>query len=376
MELTPQTLHAVEFREARRGGYNTRDVDDFLERVAEGVALLHDRLRDAMARAEGAEGRLADMQRQLGEVQRRPAAPEVSETDDTLRRTLVLAQRTADATIKEAKDEAARLLSEAREEAARVRSEIEAEARRGTEGARMAAEAEVEHLIDTRDALRGDLDALSQQIDKQRDQIRAGIAELERVLDSPSLEPVGVPPLTEIERPERPGLAPLPEPSMASSMGSAPGPSPSRPALPARNVPAAEPEPSNGSGPDVGSPFQLGAQVAALQEAPPLPSRPKPEPGPAPAPAAVQQPAPFASFSGAEAPPAANTPWPSQLRTSVAADEMGPDSPPPPPGPPAPPVNGQVEGIGIEPGSRPSEWGKRVFDQTDDTDPHARFGRR
>jgi DivIVA domain-containing protein len=379
MELSPQTLHAVEFREARRGGYNTRDVDDFLERVAEGVALIHDRLRDAMARAEGAESRLADMQRQLGEVQRRPAAPEVSETDDTLRRTLVLAQRTADATIKEAKDEAARVLSEAREEASRVRSELEAEARRGTEGARLAAEAEVEHLIDTRDALRGDLDALSQQIDKQRDQIRAGISELERVLDSPSLEPVGVPQLTEIEWPERPGLAPLPEPSMAS----APPPSPSRPALPARNVPAAaaEPEPGNGRGPDVGSPFQLGAQVAALQEAPPLPSRPPPEPAPAPAPAAAQQQAPFASFPGAEfpgsePPPEANTPWPSQLRTSVAADEAGPDGPPPPTGPPSPPVNGQVEGIGIEPGSRPSEWGKRVFDQTDDTDPHARFGRR
>jgi DivIVA domain-containing protein len=386
MELTPQTLHAVEFREARRGGYNTRDVDDFLERVAEGVTLVHDRLRDAMARAEGAESRLADMQRQLGDAQRRPAAPEMSETDDTLRRTLVLAQRTADATIKEAKDEAARVLSEAREEAARVRSEIEAEARRGTEGARLAAEAEVEHLIDTRDALRGDLDALSQQIDKQRDQIRVGIAELERVLDSPSLEPVGVPPLTEIQRPERSGLSPLPEPSMAS----APGPSPSRPALPARNVPAAEHEGGNGSGPDVGLPFQLGAQVAALQEAPPLPSRPRPEPAPAPAP----EPAPFASFSSPEAfsspedfpgpeefsgpdgSPASNTPWPSQLRTSVASEEMGSDGPPPPPGPPSPPVNGQVEGIGIEPGSRPSEWGKRVFDQTDDTDPHARFGRR
>jgi hypothetical protein len=121
--------------------------------------------------------------------------------------------------------------------------------------------------------------------------------------------------------------------------------------------------------------------VAALQEAPPLPSRPRPEPGPAPAPApaAAQQAAPFASFSGSEEPPATNSPWPSQLRTSVASDDMGSNGPPPPPapgGPPSPPVNGQVEGIGIEPGSRPSEWGKRVFDQTDDTDPHARFGRR
>src|SRR5918997_6946972 len=71
MELTPQALHDVEFREARRGGYNTRDVDDFLERVAIGVGQLQDRLREAYHRAEAAEARLADMQRQIDELQRR-----------------------------------------------------------------------------------------------------------------------------------------------------------------------------------------------------------------------------------------------------------------------------------------------------------------
>ncbi|HEY8525913.1 MAG TPA: DivIVA domain-containing protein [Acidimicrobiales bacterium] len=436
MELTPQTLHAVEFREARRGGYNTRDVDDFLERVAEGVALLHDRLRDAMARAESAESRLAEVQRQLVELQRRPpAAPEASETDDTLRRTLVLAQRTADATIKEAKDEAARLLSEAREEAARIRSEIEAEARRGTEGARLQAEAELEHLLESRDALKGDLDALGEQIDRQREQIRAGIAELERLLENPNaLNAVEPPRLSEVEVPApasassappaaTPGqgngpAAPAPgAPASAGAPGSpasSPGPAPAaaqmpsrprvevpvpagpgRPALPQRNAPAASAAPAggatgneaasgNGSGGVDGPHFQLGAQVAALQEAP-VPSRPKPESANGP------QGAPFAPFGGpggegSPAPAAGQTPWPSQLRTSVTPDEAaaGPNGLPPQPagggpggpGSNGPAVNGTIEGIGIEPGSRPSEWGKRVFDQADDTDPHARFGRR
>ena len=31
MDVTPQLLHDVEFREAKRGGYNTQDVDEFLE---------------------------------------------------------------------------------------------------------------------------------------------------------------------------------------------------------------------------------------------------------------------------------------------------------------------------------------------------------
>src|SRR5690606_5401839 len=123
--------------EARRGGYNTRDVDDFIERVAAGVGHLNERVREAQARADAADARIAELQRELDEVRRRPAtaaaAPEVSETDETLRRTLVLAQRTADATIKEAKEEANRVLSEAREEAARTRAQAESEARRGAE---------------------------------------------------------------------------------------------------------------------------------------------------------------------------------------------------------------------------------------------------
>src|ERR671910_136207 len=152
MELTPQTLHAVEFREARRGGYNTRDVDDFLERVAAGIANLHDRLREIASRAEAAEARLLDAQHQIDELQRRspapasspimapaaPPPPSVNDADDTLRRTLVLAQRTADATIKEAKQEANRLLGEARDEAARTRAAAEDEARRGADHAARA----------------------------------------------------------------------------------------------------------------------------------------------------------------------------------------------------------------------------------------------
>src|SRR4029453_18621263 len=168
MELTPQALHAVEFREARKGGYNTRDVDDFIERVAGGVGQLHERLREAQCRCEGAEARLMDAQRELDEARRRPMSPEAAETDETLRRTLVLAQRTADATIKEAKEEANRVLSAAREEAARTRAEAEAEARRGAEAARIAAEAEVDTLLSNREKLRSDIEVLTKKLGEQR----------------------------------------------------------------------------------------------------------------------------------------------------------------------------------------------------------------
>jgi hypothetical protein len=56
------------------------------------------------------------------------------------------------------------------------------------------------------------------------------------------------------------------------------------------------------------------------------------------------------------------------------------DSPPPPPPPPGfEHLNRDVGGIPIEPGSRPSEWGRGVFDTEDEMDgngANGRFGRR
>jgi DivIVA domain-containing protein len=76
MELTPTLLNEVEVRPEFRG-YNRAEVDDFLERVAASVEQLLARLRDA-------EGGLA------------------GSGNESITRTLVLAQRTADAAIHEA----------------------------------------------------------------------------------------------------------------------------------------------------------------------------------------------------------------------------------------------------------------------------------
>src|SRR5215207_4135653 len=371
MELTPQTLHAVEFREARRGGYNTRDVDDFLERVAHGVGSLQERMRELATRVEVAERRAAEAHRQMEEAQRRPAN-DITETDDTLRRTLVLAQRTADATIKEAKDEAARLLSEAREESTRVRAEIEAEARRGTEGARAAAEAEIEQLLETRDSLKRDIDVLGDKMREQRDRIRSGIAELQRAVDDPStLEPVGAIPLTQVDAPGQTGRhTRIDIPGMPM-----PGGLPMRKSSSEREA-ALAPPPSNGQPREPAAPFLPGAQVASLQEAPPLPRRPVEPPVTS---------SPFSSFpsptNGTPADGGATSPWPSQLRTSVdEARADGARGPGVDPGHHNGP-NGRdrldasrPDDEVIDPGGRPSEWGRPVFDRHDENEP-SRFGR-
>jgi DivIVA domain-containing protein len=354
MELTPQTLHAVEFREARRGGYNTRDVDDFLERVAAGIGQLHERLGEVGARAEAAEARLLDAQRQLEDVQRRgpSAAParaaqaaSVNETDDTLRRTLVLAQRTADATIKEAKQEATRLIDEARAEATRVRVAAEGEARRGADHARASIEAELDDLVDQREALRADLDVLNRHIDDQRERIRAGIAELSRIVDADArLTPGPVPAFADIDPPAAPPL-----PSRAAFGSPAEGPSAPPP-----------PDPTD----DPASPFASGtpsAHVASLHEPPGSDNGPWSQPVPFMAPGD----APHLTDGGS----GERIPWlPSELRTSVG------DEPPPPtaataPAPQAgdPLVPGGDPGANgtdaaAEPETRPSEWGRAIFD--------------
>lgn len=368
MELTPQTLHAVEFREARRGGYNTRDVDDFIERVAGSVGHLNERMRDAQARADAAEARLMEMQRELEELRRRPqaaapaaiappapAAPEVSETDETLRRTLVLAQRTADATIKEAKEEANRVLSEAREEAARTRAEAEAEARRGADSARMSAEQEVEALLSNRDELKGDLDVLTRRIDEQREQLRSGITEMQRLLDDPSsFKPLPPVSLTEVARPS-PQQSDVPRPAPLERRIPR-GPADAAPAV----SDVSDPDGGNGrASSEMVPPFGPGAQVASLQEPPPMDAGPP------------TQPMPFAVTSEGRGP------WPPAELPSSGDDPLGPV-------PAAPPeANGVVNGMAggtpapPDPGTRPSDWGRAVFDAGEAPEgEHPRFGRR
>ncbi len=111
MELTPKVFDDVEFRERFRG-YDPDEVDAFLEQVARSVQELDQKLKDALDRAEKAEAR----------------AREAGDADEALRRTLVLAQRTADAAVSEAETRAAALLAEAEGKAATTVSDADRQA--------------------------------------------------------------------------------------------------------------------------------------------------------------------------------------------------------------------------------------------------------
>jgi cell division septum initiation protein DivIVA len=187
-------------------------VDDFLERVAVAVGQLQDRTREAAERAAIAERRAAELEAHVRGGQPAPptaatappaaprpaAAPATSTEEDaeTIRRTLILAQRTADAAVQEAQEAAATTLQSAKEEAHRVLTEAqdrarnlvataEAEARKTADGTRQRLVAEIIALEESRDGLRADHGILERHLEEQRLRLRSSIGDLQRLLDDP-----------------------------------------------------------------------------------------------------------------------------------------------------------------------------------------------
>ena len=160
MDVTPQSIMDVKFREKVRG-YHPADVDAFVSEVAAAVGELQQRVARAEARVRELESRGGG-----------GTGGGTSETEETLRRTLVLAQRTADLAVQEAREEASRMLSDAHAQRDGVLAEV-AEMR-----ARLYAESEAEirdhreRLYSLRDALVADVQALESHLSRERERLR------------------------------------------------------------------------------------------------------------------------------------------------------------------------------------------------------------
>jgi cell division initiation protein len=151
MDVSPKTLREVEFREKMRG-YHPEDVDQFLERVAAGIEVLQDRLRQSLERTQRAEAQVA----------------EAGGADDALRRTLVLAQRTADLAVQEAREQAARLLAGAEQQAQAMIADGEERARRAHEDALIDVRNELAKLESSRQQLQLDVETLTRWVEEHK----------------------------------------------------------------------------------------------------------------------------------------------------------------------------------------------------------------
>jgi cell division initiation protein len=174
------SLRTVEFRQTLRG-YHIDDVDEYLERVAVDAEALQEQLRQANERTKQAaeriahlEERLAD-QEQSGSTERQPTK---TVTDDTLQRTLVLAQQFVDQTKEEAAAEAREAVLKAEEHARSLVADAEARARSVTESASQELHAEVERLKSLRARLAEDVQNMSEHIDGERTRLRGALVEM------------------------------------------------------------------------------------------------------------------------------------------------------------------------------------------------------
>ncbi len=160
MEVSPKTLREVEFREKMRG-YHPEDVDQFLEQVAAGIEVLQDRLRQATERAQRAE----------------QAASDTGATDDTLRRTLVLAQRTADMAVAEAREQASRIIGSAQQQADSIVADAEQQGRRTLEDSISEARSELSRLESQRSQVQLEVETLQRWLEEHKSHVVESLTE-------------------------------------------------------------------------------------------------------------------------------------------------------------------------------------------------------
>jgi len=270
MEMSPKAIAAVTFPVVRKG-YDPEQVRSFLSQLSRGVEELQNRALQAEAKT------------------RLTTAPPATESAsvESMTKTLMLAQRTADATVAEARQEAEGIrrqaseraeatLAEAKAQSAQMISAAEQEATRSGDAARARVAAEVEALEARRQALIDHSDALSGHVVAQRERMAATVVALQQALDHPDG-------LQDVPRPEAPDAASTGIPSVT---GTSDGSDPWAPAAVETAV-ADVPSPDVSSGASGGSEGSEGTSESAPEQ----PSTPtifdQPSGGSFPAPSGV-----------------------------------------------------------------------------------------
>jgi DivIVA domain-containing protein len=178
MAISPHDIRARHFTTVKRGGYDQREVEAFRTAAAEALEHATQQATAMEARARAAVARLQELQQQeaasrgTGDAGAAAAEEQAVGTAEaeTISRTLLLAQRTADTTVADAEKQASDIVESAK-----------AESRKAGEAERVRVEGEVQALLARRDFLEADVDQLEQFLGAQRERISAVAAELNDV---------------------------------------------------------------------------------------------------------------------------------------------------------------------------------------------------
>lgn len=166
MGLTPDDIVNYPLKQAVRG-YSVPQVDELLDQVADTVERLVAEADELRHRLRQSEDRLAT----------------ASETESTLKRTLVTAQRAAEQSLDEARERAAELVEEAHREAAGIVEEARLDAQELHVEALKAARAEEAEIRRRRQALEGHIEALRTFEREYRARLRGQLEDQLRILE-------------------------------------------------------------------------------------------------------------------------------------------------------------------------------------------------
>jgi DivIVA domain-containing protein len=182
------TLRTVEFRLGLKG-YNVDEVDEYLDRAAQEAEAMQEHVRQLNDRLRQASDRIVQLERDKRSAPGEGAegtvvpAPEPALSDETLQRTLLLAQKFVDQTKRESEAEAAAIVAQAEDTArAAVAAAEQAAATLQAESQKKLRE-EVARLEATRTELATDVESMARHLESERGRLRGALSDLLKWVD-------------------------------------------------------------------------------------------------------------------------------------------------------------------------------------------------
>jgi DivIVA domain-containing protein len=200
------TLRTVEFRLGIKG-YNVDEVDEYLDRAAQEAEALQENLRQLNERLRQAGDRIVQLEKEARENVQAPApapvaapapapaptpapapvvaaapatgtALEQAPSDETLQRTLLLAQKFVDQLKRESESEAAATLAQAEAKARATVAEAEQTAKTLEYESQRQVREEVARLEATRTELATDVESMARHLESERNRLRDALSEI------------------------------------------------------------------------------------------------------------------------------------------------------------------------------------------------------
>ena len=176
------SLRTVEFRETLKG-YHRDDVDEYLEKAAVEAEGLQEQLRQSGERLRQAAERIAQLETALEQKPEPTVVTEPAAPDDTLQRTLLLAQKFVDETKADSEAQATRLLAEADAKARELTEKAQAQASQIASESEQRLRDEIARLEVSRSKLARDVETMTRHLESERARLRGALSEILRWVD-------------------------------------------------------------------------------------------------------------------------------------------------------------------------------------------------